>query len=404
MRRLLTALGLLAACTPQTSPVLSGAAHCSASPVSGTLARPADALADTLGVATFLHYTDTPYGTYASVAAQLEALGVRHVRDSGARQESLPFLRSLEARGVRTLIQLDPSVDVHATAAACDGRGPGCTHALALQAALGSALEGFQLPGTSLLIGTQSAEDALSFARSVAAVAPGVPRVAPFVEDDATAAALSGLEPLTTQGALFAPRWSNTTALEGVAEAEAWSARMSGSQPRLAMAGVLGAGPEQEALQARLLLVRWLESFTRGDTRFYVHELMDPNAMWTGGLSRLDGAPKPAFLALQRLMARVSEPGPAFTPGALEWSHAASPGLRSLVLRQRAGAFLLVLWRDVPEQAGRVAVEIRTPLVRASLSRPLEARAPEELQGSTFDVEVSDVTVLELEPPPCPPG
>ena len=101
----------------------------------------------------------------------------------------------------------------------------------------------------------------------------------------------------------------------------------------------------------RLLLVH----VGRGEQRMYSYELIDSfddpdgsNAEAHFGLLNHDLSPKPAYLAMQRLIALLSDRGPAFTPESLGVTPTGLPADARYVLTQkRDGTFVLLLWRDV---------------------------------------------------------
>src|SRR5207245_10922866 len=66
------------------------------------------------------------------------------------------------------------------------------------------------------------------------------------------------------------------------------------------------------------------------------------------GLLRNDLSEKPAFTALERLIALLRDPGPRFTPETLDYTvEGAPPSLRQLLLQKRDGSFYLALWNQV---------------------------------------------------------
>lgn len=65
------------------------------------------------------------------------------------------------------------------------------------------------------------------------------------------------------------------------------------------------------------------------------------------GLIRHDGTFKPSFLALQRFLNLIKDPGATFTTSGLLFEVAGPADLRSLVFQKRDGRHYLVLWRDV---------------------------------------------------------
>lgn len=81
-----------------------------------------------------------------------------------------------------------------------------------------------------------------------------------------------------------------------------------------------------EATEAKYLPRLLFLYFQRGMTKAYKYEFLDlkPDPDFTDmekhfGLVRVDGTPKPTFQSLANLIRLLSDPGPAFTPGALQY-------------------------------------------------------------------------------------
>ncbi len=95
------------------------------------------------------------------------------------------------------------------------------------------------------------------------------------------------------------------------------------------------------------------EYFNRGIKRTSIYELIDQGVSPTSqkdnwGLLKNDGTPKPAFTAIKNLIALLSDQGPAFTPGRLDYAlSGALASTHKTLLQKRDGRFCLVLWREV---------------------------------------------------------
>ena len=189
-----------------------------------------------------------------------------------------------------------------------------------------------------------------------------------------------------------------------------------------AAGGYIGQPGVPEAVEARYLPRLFLEHLHRGVSRTFVYELLDlfPNPAGNHqehhfGLLRNDLTEKPAYHALQNLLALFADPGPAFEPGPLAVAVEGGPAdLRSLLFQKRDGTFLLALWRparsyETPEgwrsgEAGRVldvspaAVTVRLagPVGSAAVFVPSQSAEPAETAGPTdaLDVSVADELVV----------
>ena len=110
--------------------------------------------------------------------------------------------------------------------------------------------------------------------------------------------------------------------------------------------------PVSEAAMGRYVPRLFLDYFNAGFAKSYLYELVDEGASMSSreeafGLVRADGTPKPAYTSLQNLIAVLSDPGPAFTPGSLSLALTGdTTNVRRLLLQKRNGRFFLVLWHD----------------------------------------------------------
>ncbi len=88
-----------------------------------------------------------------------------------------------------------------------------------------------------------------------------------------------------------------------------------------------------------------LEHYRQGFARTYIFELADDGAKFNAGLITRDGAPKPAFRAVQGLLRLLADPGPAMTVTPLRYTvSGASPDLRHMAFQKRDGSYYLALW------------------------------------------------------------
>ena len=88
--------------------------------------------------------------------------------------------------------------------------------------------------------------------------------------------------------------------------------------------------------------------------RTYIYELADVTHVQQGihnefGLVRSDFSPKPAYLAIQHLIALLADPGPAFAPRDLALSFSGElSNVHHLLFAKRDGTYLLAIWQEVP--------------------------------------------------------
>ncbi|HLX60937.1 MAG TPA: hypothetical protein VKX17_06605 [Planctomycetota bacterium] len=79
------------------------------------------------------------------------------------------------------------------------------------------------------------------------------------------------------------------------------------------------------------------------------------------GLLHADGSPKPAFIAMKKLVEFMHDPGPTFLPETLAYKVEVPPkDLSQLLLEKRDGTFYLCLWQEAlsydPKQRREIAV------------------------------------------------
>jgi hypothetical protein len=90
-----------------------------------------------------------------------------------------------------------------------------------------------------------------------------------------------------------------------------------------------------------------LLAYKQGVKRTYMYELLDEVS--SPGYGLIDGNmnPKPAFLAVQNLIANLWDKGSSFTPGTLSYSLTGGGStLEQVLFQKRDGSFWLVLWLE----------------------------------------------------------
>jgi hypothetical protein len=160
-----------------------------------------------------------------------------------------------------------------------------------------------------------------------------------------------------------------------------------------------GQQPVSEYTDAVYLLRELLENFQAGVQRSYVYELIDDladpsdsNVQDHYGLLRANYTPKPAFTALQNLLALVGDQAPAtLTPLQLSITQAPDD-LQQIVLQQSAHSYLVVLWR----LASVWNVNDRKPIAVAD--SPLTLQIPNATSASSADpLNTQTLTAMTLD-------
>jgi hypothetical protein len=344
-------------------------------------AIPSDSVVDAYGVGIHTNFLDTPYRDAGAVAAALADLGVRHVRDdlyldaprqyaaiaaiaaAGARFDLIlgrPGGGATPADYVETVAQL-PTGAVESIEGVNEwdyfGGGDGWPgQAVAWQRGLAEAARIH--PATA---GLPLLSPALAFGRNY----PALGDLSPW-SNVANAHVYPGAEP---PSASIGPM---ITALRQAVTGEPVMVTETGYHNAVNDDGSFRGVPEGVAAVylPRLLL----EHVLRGHQRVYSYELIDEfddpsrtDREANFGLLRHDLSPKPAYLAMKRLLGLLADDRPAaFRPG---WLRVRIGGLppdgRHLLTQRRNGTFVLLLWRDVsiydPAQRARVPVS-RVPV------------------------------------------
>ena len=320
-------------------------------------ARPAAAFGDSVGVTVHLSYTDTAYADWTAVRARLWDLGVRHVRDRLVlgRPDLYERLEALAADGIGIDLVIDPR------------SGP-------VERLLGQAA---QLPGIASLEGANELDLSASpdwpatvraqqwalrlGSLSDLALAP-TPVLGPSFGRRGSPASVGPLGDLLHYGNLHSYPGGRSPAsnlTEAIDEARAVSAARpvfateTGYHNALAdRSGHPGVSERAAGLWIPALL---LEYFRAGVRRTFLYELLDerPDAAGTDreahfGLLRSDFSPKPAYLAVRRLLRLLDDDeSVAFTPQPLDLELTGDTSLVRRVLMQKSdGSWWLALWHE----------------------------------------------------------
>lgn len=400
-------------------------------PPSPVQARPADHLVDALGVQLHLGYPDSPYQDVPRVAAALDELGVRHVRDNlnSNKPELYDAIEQVGALGIKfNLIMARPaSWDTPQRLVQ--------TLATELPTGVVESLEGaneWNLSGRPDWVAELrqhqrelwEAAKAEPATRDLPILAPSLGQRQGFEElGDLGAHADLGnahIYPGGQRPSTFLPHLLNAQRI--VVPQAPVVVTEAGYHD--AMNTTSSHAPTPRHVSAAYIPRLLLEHFAAGTQRLYVYQLLDefPDPESPDdheakfGLMAHDFAPKPAYGALRRLVALTSDPGPSFVPDSLAYQITRGPAdLRHVLLQRRDGTFLLVLWRDVSmwdrDQRRDLAVQPRA--VRVDLGATASIRGYRPSVGDQPFASVTspfaeldlggDPVVLEIDDDRAPP-
>lgn len=330
-------------------------------------ARPADQFVQSIGLNLHLSYFQTVYGDgWATIVKpKLLSLGVRHVRDNGSVTSSDSWMRlvygrmnELAAAKIKFTLILRPAEgSTDYTSAA---------HLDRLITYAGSAVESFEglnehdLSGHANWVTEVKAFQKAAYARLKADQRTSrMPVLGPAMAHAVNASQVGDLSGYMNYGALH-PYPGGSRPLANLETHIRYGRTINGSRPLVVTESGYhtalrwnGSHPHiAEDAEARYVPRLYLDYFSAGFARTFLYELIDQGTSDTlreerFGLLRMNGAPKPAYVALQRLITVLADPGPAFAATGLGFTLSGdTTDVRQLLLQKRDGRFDLVLWHD----------------------------------------------------------
>jgi len=166
-----------------------------------------------------------------------------------------------------------------------------------------------------------------------------------------------------------------------------------------------------EEVAAIYLPRAFLEQYLQGIRRTYLFELLSAHAGHDGtyGVLRVDGSPKPAFIAVSNLLRLLGDDSRTFSLSRAEFSLAGDlTDVHHLLLQKSDSSYFLLLWiekpcfdpdsrRRIPVQQQAISVRFGEPVARLESYR-LQANGTlrqfkEHLDGHRLPVNISDTVV-----------
>jgi hypothetical protein len=380
-------------CLAALTAVSAGAA---ARAQSNIRAKSADAFVDSMGVNVHLEYGQTPYKNYDAINHRLVSLGMRHIRDEINRTQDKAFVAelqqmhslnynvcglieggndypkqgsTLEAKDVVPMIQnLLPSIDaVEGPNEPDDATDPPFTYGLDYlfypqgaineSEALWSIVKGSFDPRVRALPVLAMSEGTAPDFTELAAITPPPIDYATYGNMHAYQGGLVGDSGLADY---YLPYARDLTGAKPL-----WTTEMGYHDNTNFLTDGEQQGVSQRA-SAIYLPIAFLSGFNHNVVRTFSYELIDEvedpplqqcptnnpsRCMGEGyyGLLNYDGSPKPAFTALENLIALLREPGVAsFELGSLSIAFDGAPStLRYTLLEKSDGDYYLALWNNV---------------------------------------------------------
>jgi hypothetical protein len=317
-----------------------------------------------IGVVTHLSYTDTPYYTnFPQIVSALQTLGVRHIRDGyypwPASSPIIQNHQQLASAGITTdyVVPYDLSTT------------PAAIESFAAEVGDVESLEAPNECDVSGACGANGIADVVSFLPVVnaAAKALNVPAVGPsFAQQQSYAAAGDIASEISVNNLhlYFGGRnpgsngWGGDDA-EGNSYGSFayWLDMANADGPELSseitesgyMSYPATSTPYTvpDSVAASYVPRTLLLAFQHGFKETFLYELIDEVSSPGYGLLNADLSPKPAYTAVQNLIATLSDDGGNFTPGVLPYTIAGGDSnLKQLLLEKSDGSFWLVVWLE----------------------------------------------------------
>jgi hypothetical protein len=416
-------------------------------------AQPADWFVNSVGVNVHLHYDGSVYdrGFETIVKPKLVAAGIRHVRDGaytgtgeGSGSKYYRRCRELAAAGIRFDL---------VTAIRTKWSGPTDYAKLpAVAGWCGGAVDGFENSNEPdvqpMPAGYDWRTQTILAQRSIYTVVNGTASTRP-IPVIGPAIAFSPLAVGDLSAYLDYGNWhpypGGQCPICGDVYHQTFETLMprfrkpSGSKQLMATetgynnaihSGANGNRPVSELAAGKYMPRLLLELYKHGFARTYLYELIDerPDPARTRrdsnfGLLRNDGSEKPAYRAVKSLLRLLSDRGPAFKPGSLDYTLTGNTsGLDHLLLQNRDGTFMLAVWlekssydtgarpnapdalaarRDLAVPDQRVTLKVGSTTRPARLDRfqsdGTVSSSAATLSGGALTLNVSDrLTLIEL--------
>jgi hypothetical protein len=395
-------------------------------------AQDAQTFVDSIGVNTHINYFNRLYGNFDILKQRLEESGIRHVRD-GAVLQNDAYNRVLYGRwkalanfGVKFDMCFDPRGSI---------KEPSPEQISKLLDLTGGSVESIEGPNEldiskkpGWIDIAHNYQQALFTAGKQVSAASGLKFVGPSMAFVKNGQRVGDISDVVTHGNLHT--YAAGGMPDGLYEKQAQqAAAMYGQRPLIvtetgyhnAMNNRGSQPPISEAAAAKYIPRLFFQSFNAGIEKTYLYEFLDEgddpgqtNQEFHFGLVRYDGTPKPAFVAIQNLIAilRDSSNGPAASSTLSYQVSGTTQNLAHTMLRKRNGAYYLVIWQEVPSYDTKTQTDLVVPTEHESISFPKPFRQVslyDPMKGAApihkwsrigkIDIEVPDrVLILELLP------
>lgn len=338
-----------------------------------------------LGVNTHIVYTDSQYANNVQTLSALQYVGIRLIRDvsPNPRNQGQGSYAVMAKAGIRMVLfnggdapggTQAPSISIASIAALAQSY-PGSIHAIEGPNEVNNG--GVSYGGVIGTPGAQAFQDALYTYTRATPQLVNIP-VYNFVDypdtegraDFANFHSYPDVARSCQDGGLYSNMKSQADVMpgKGIVNTELGAP----SSPQV--------GAPDQVTQARYLVSCALNNTANGVRETYFYQLFDgygdPNGRDTQkhyGLFDSSYAPKKAALAIRTLVKVASEAGSnqiSFQPGSLDYTVVGPKSVRTLLMQQASGWWILAVWNSVPLWNGaalnpQVAVTVNLPFVHS---------------------------------------
>jgi hypothetical protein len=354
-------------------------------------ASPADSFVDSIGVGTHLTYQNTLYYTaWPQVLNDLQQLGVRHIRDgyfdpnwgppyttehqqlaqAGIKTDYvIPYDTTITPQSIEQLASVTQDMELLETPNECDLAG--------------------SCGGTTISTGLS---DMVAFMPTIQAAgsALGVPVIGPSFAAFESYALVGNIASSMNYSNLHIYFGGRNPGSMGWGSPDA-EGNAYGSFPFwLDQANIVGPGlppvitetgymsfPGNPTpytiplnIEASYIPRTYLLAYMHGIGRTYQYELLEDQN--SPGFGLIDGnlSERPAYFAIKNLIANLSDPGPSFTAGQLQFSlQGGDSTLNHMLFQKRDGSFWLVLWLE--QSSYDTVNQVATPVTPQSVTLTL---------------------------------
>jgi len=357
---------MLAACqSPSVSTSFQAAAQ-STSSLPNVQAYQSDSFVDSIGVVTHLTYTDTNYYLqWPAVFYDLQWLGVRHIRDGyynwAPGSQFFAEHQQLASAGIKTDYVVPYNFSTTPAAVANIANQVGDMEAVEApnECDVAGNCGGTEQQGMANMLSFLPTVDAAGSAVKVTVFGPSFANYMTYSQAGNLASQMnynnlhiyfggrnpgtSGWGGLDARGEAYGsiPFWLDQANLDGPGVPAIFTETGYMMFPEAQQYTI--PPPTGASYIPRTLLLAYMQ----GVKRTYIYELLDEVSSPGYGLIDSNMNLKPAFLAVENLIANLWDEGPSFTPGKLACSLVGGgPTLQQVLFQKRDGSFWLVLWLE----------------------------------------------------------